>query len=131
MKTLLAALMILTSLTALAQYRLSDYPLDPNYCGTKQSCLKGYIPLLKSGTYYARGYGRTCEQAMEDSEDVFIRAHGNIDDCGMVSGPYSWTCYRSPNGRFVSYHQCSPDSGSSSRAAPRSRCAMVFGRLVC
>jgi hypothetical protein len=132
MKTLIAALMLMTSLTALAQqYRLSDYPLDPNYCGKKQSCVKGYFPLISSGTYYARGYGRTCAEAMEDSEDVFVRAHGNIDDCGLVSGPYSWSCYRSPNGRFVSYHQCSPDSGSSSRGGNRSGCAMVFGRLVC
>jgi hypothetical protein len=134
MKTLLAALMLLVSLTALAQTqnRLSDYPVDPNFCGSKQSCHKGYFPLVSSGTYYARGFGRTCDEAMEDSEDRFIRAHGNMDDCGLVSGPHSWSCHRSRDGRrFVSWRECSPDSGSSSSGGSRSRCTMVFGRLVC
>ncbi len=131
MKTLLAALMLLTSLTALAQqYRLSDYPVDPNTCRGQETCLKGYIWLIKSGTYYARGYGRTCDEAMEDSEDMFIRTFGDMS-CGLVSGPHSWSCNRSRDGRrFVSWRQCSPDSGPA-QTAPRSRCTMIGGRLVC
>jgi|GEM_PF-5897226 len=129
MKTLIAALMLVASFSF--QAIAAGEPADPNYCGRKQSCVKGYFPLVSSGTYYARGYGRTCDQAMEDSEDVFVRAHGNIDDCGLVSGPYSWYCHKAPNGRFVSWRMCNPDSGSSSGGGSRSRCAMVFGRLVC
>lgn len=130
MKTLLTLLFLLTSLSSFAQHRLSDYPVDSNYCNGRESCHKGHIWLISSGDYYARGYGRTCEEAMEDSEDNFIRTFGDMS-CGLVSGPYSWSCERSRDGRrFVSWHRCSPDSGPA-RSAPRSRCAVIGGRLMC
>lgn len=130
MKTiLLLAALILSSFSALAQ--LSSYPADPNYCGRANSCHNGYFPLISSGTYYARATGRSCEEAMRRSEEAFLRAHGNMDHCGMVSGPYSWSCYRGANNRYVSWHQCNPDSGSSGGGGGQRRNCVLGGVWIC
>lgn len=102
---------------------------DPDFCQGRDTCVLGKIPLIKSGTYHARGEGRTCEEAMEDSAVVFERAYGNMS-CGLISGPYVWSCSRVSRNQYVAWRKCNPDSGPR-RQAPRGRCVNIGGRLVC
>lgn len=102
---------------------------DINLCNGKETCRKGYIPLLKSGTYHARGIGRTCQEAMDESQAVFMREYGNMS-CGLISGPYVWSCTKLRNNRYLAWTKCNPDSGPS-RSNRRSNCAMIGGRIFC
>lgn len=102
---------------------------DENFCNGKSSCIKGYIPLLKSGTYHARGIGMTCKAAMDFSRNRFFNEYGNMS-CGLISGPYVWSCTKLSDNKYSAWTKCNPDSGPS-RSARRSRCAMIGGVLVC
>ncbi len=102
---------------------------DENFCNGKSTCIKGYIPLLRAGTYHARGTGSTCQRAMDNSQARFANEYGNMS-CGLISGPYVWSCTQLSGTRFSAWTKCNPDSGPS-RSPRRSRCAMIGGVLVC
>ncbi len=103
---------------------------DPKFCGNKNTCHKGYIPVFRAGKYYARGYGNNCQQAEARAQELFLREFGNME-CGLISGPYlaDWECSRSDRGRAVAWVTCNPDSGV--RSSPRPRCAVIGGVMVC
>lgn len=124
MKSLIAILIFTFSFMSFA----SD---DINLCNGKSTCRKGYIPLLRSGTYHARGVGSTCQIAMDESRATFMRAYGDMS-CGLISGPYVWSCTKLGNNRYLAWTKCNPDSGPSrSRNSNRSGCAVIGGVLMC
>lgn len=102
---------------------------DENFCNGKNNCIKGYIPLLKSGTYHARGTGSTCQRAMDASQTRFQNEYGNMS-CGLISGPYVWSCTQLSANRFSAWTKCNPDSGPS-RSPRRSKCAVIGGVIMC
>lgn len=120
---------LMLSLSAFADQSATINAADPQYCGRASTCVKGYVPLLREGTYYARATGRNCDDAMNRAEEVFVRKFGNMS-CGLISGPHldNWSCRRD-NGRIIAWLKCNPDSEVRSR--PRPRCALVGGVLVC
>ena len=102
---------------------------DENFCNGKNNCIQGYIPLLRSGTYHARGTGSTCQRAMDASQTRFQNEYGNMS-CGLISGPYVWSCTQLSANRFSAWTKCNPDSGPS-RSSRRSKCAVIGGVLMC
>lgn len=123
MKLILLLSLLFSAVTAFAKP-------DPRYCGNKSTCHKGYIPVFRAGTYYARAIARTCQEAEERAREVFRREFGNME-CGLFSGPFldGWECTRSARGNAVAWMKCNPDSGVSS--SPRPRCAVIGGVMVC
>ena len=101
-------------------------PSDPRHCGNRETCHKS--AWFSAGTYYARGFGRSCDEAMRNSEELFLQSFGNMS-CGLINGPHSWSCYRGQHQTYISWHECSPSSGGQSSS--QSRCANVGGVLVC
>ncbi len=103
---------------------------DPKFCGANSTCVKGYIPVFKSGSYYARAIGNTCQQAEDRAQERFLREFGNID-CGLYSGPFleSWSCYSNERGQAVAWVKCNPDS--EIRPSHRAPCALIGGVMVC
>lgn len=132
MKAILVIAMFLLSFASFADENATVNAADPKFCGTKSSCVKGYIPLVRSGTYYARGIGANCDQASARAEEVFRRAHGNIDDCGLISGPHldNWSCRRE-NNRTIAWLSCNPDSGSSETSRTQRRNCVIGGVWIC
>ncbi len=123
MKFILLLSLLFSTFTAFAK-------ADPKYCGKVNTCHKGYIPVFKAGTYYARATGANCQQAELRAQELFLREFGNMD-CGLISGPFldGWECSRSDTGRAVAWVKCNPDSEVRSR--PRARCAIIGGVMVC
>ncbi len=132
MKLLTLLTFLIMSFSSFADQFATIDAADPRYCGNKSSCVKGYIPVVRSGKYYARGIGANCDQAMARAENAFVRAHGNIDDCGLISGPSldGWSCRRR-NGQTVAWMTCNPDSGSDSDARTQRRSCVLGGVWIC
>jgi hypothetical protein len=126
MKTLFLFVLFVLSLSAFAgdEFATINQP-DPNYCGGSEYCHKWI-----KGEYYARAVGKSCNQAFKRAEDLFVREYGNME-CGLVSGPHLdiWSCRRNAQGQTVAWVRCSPNSAP--RSAPRPKCAMIFGQLIC
>ena len=118
---------ILLSLLVLCTFTLSARAAE-DFCKGKETCRKGYVPMLKSGTYYAKGTGRTCEEAKDNSQSVFAHEYGDMS-CGLISGPYVWDCTKLGKNNYIAWTKCNPDSGPGRSTRPR--CGMIGGIIVC
>jgi hypothetical protein len=123
MKTILIFIVLMLSTLSFAM------AASPNHCDGADSCVKGKIPLIKSGTYYARGHGSTCEEAMEDSQIQFDRIHGKME-CGIFAGPVAMGCSKICENQYSSWAECSPGA-SGPKKPKRSACRMIGPFMVC
>ncbi len=106
---------------------------DPRVCGNNSSCTKGIFSFVGVGEYFARGVStRSCEDAINRADETFRRAFGNVDDCGLFSGPSlkDWSCTRR-NGRITAWVQCNPNSGSNENARTQRRSCVLGGVWIC
>lgn len=133
MKFIILITMILMSFQSFATDWYTRDAADPRICGNSSTCTKGAFSFVGIGTMYARGVSRTtCEAAISNAEEVFRRQFGNVDDCGLFSGPSlkDWSCTRQ-NGRTVAWVQCDPNSGSHETARTQRRSCVLGGVWIC
>jgi hypothetical protein len=106
---------------------------DPRICGNNSSCTKGIFSFVGVGEYFARGVSRiSCNDAVERANETFLRAFGNIDDCGLFSGPSlkDWSCTRR-NGRITAWVTCNPNSGPNGSSQNQRRSCVLGGVWIC
>lgn len=136
--TFLFLTLILSSFSALAA----------GPCGEQSSCVEksNYWPLSSQGTYYARGTGNNCEQALQDAKNSLAEnfdhllckdcnRYGNVViRCGASNGrPFLWnqTCLRNKRtGEVIAWAQCD-NNKISSKPIRRNSCTMIQGVLMC
>jgi hypothetical protein len=120
MKFLLVLMIALSSLSAFAVK-------DPNYCGSEDNCVIGRnMLMLQKGTPYARAEGRSCDEAIENSGEIL--QHEN--NCkGTDVQP--WGCYKTSRGTTKAWTRCIKGDSSSGTAAPRGKCALIMGVIMC
>lgn len=133
MKALLIASIFLFSFSGIASDWYTRDAADPKICGAKSSCTKGLFSFVNVGTYYARGVSlKSCDEAVARAEENFRRSFGNVDDCGLFSGPSlkDWSCARQ-NDRTVAWVTCDPSSGSNETSRTQRRSCVLGGVWIC
>lgn len=133
MKHIFILILALISFNALATDWYTRDAADPRFCGNNSTCTKGLFSFVNVGEYYARGVStKSCNDAVAKAEEVFRRQFGNIDDCGLFTGPSlkDWSCTRQ-NGRTTAWITCDPRSGSNETARTQRRSCVLGGVWIC
>ena len=133
MKSILVMTMILLSFNSFATDWYTRDAADPKLCGNKSSCTKGIFSFVGVGEYFARGTStKSCNDAVAKAEETFRRAFGNVDDCGLFTGPSlrDWSCTRQ-SGKTVAWVSCNPNSGSNETARTQRRSCVLGGVWIC
>lgn len=118
---------IIMSLIALS-FSLSLLAGSPELCDGRETCVKGTIPIIQQRVMYARGLGRTCDEALRDADEVFKREFGD-QSCGLFSGPGQEGNCSVQSSEASVWVQCKPDSAP--RGGRQHGCTMLLGSLVC
>jgi hypothetical protein len=126
MKSVLLVALLLSSVSAFAR------PM-PDICSGQSTCAKregGRLGL--SRVYYARGFGRDYQEAVDNATILFERTFGRME-CGLFTGAHpDWHHYTTGNRQrpIGAWVKCDPSSGPA-RTQPRPRCTMIGGALFC
>lgn len=133
MKILVLITFLMMSFSSFATDWYTHDAADPRVCGNNSSCTKGIFSFVGVGEYFARGVStRSCDDAVIKAEETFRRAFGNVDDCGLYSGPSlkGWECTRR-NGRITAWIHCDPNSGSVGDSRTQRRSCVLGGVWIC
>lgn len=102
-------------------------------CSERMTCSIKENGVLGPRTYYAIGVGADRESALAESDIVFQESFGDMDSCGLFSGPHSIGCDQFENGMMACVRTCKPSSNFSfgRRRGNTPRCANIGGILHC
>lgn len=104
---------------------------DPKFCGDRDSCTEDHIPLIREGTYLARGEGHDCRQAQVNAEDNFVDNFGVKTNCGLYREPFSVGCFENRDGSKSVWMRCTPKGNSRNNRGNTPRCLDLGRRLLC
>lgn len=124
MKFMLVLTLVLSSLTASA-----TVGKNPKYCPNQEDHCSVRNGIF-SKIHYAKGEGRNCAEAIDDSLDTFKKRFGDID-CGDagVYPDYKTYCYKTNRGISV-YAKCDPSSKSYSNNASSQRKGVLIKGII-